>query len=144
MAKRRPLAVKDWLDDCGGWRPQRDVDELRRGLEAGLLNEQDEYGMTALHLAVSSGWLEGIEELLRAGADTELRYFRTGEAPLLTPASDLGTPNGDRLNSEGMVAALIAAGANPDAANHFGFTPRKSALIRGAKSFAKIPKRPVE
>jgi ankyrin repeat protein len=59
---------------------------LRRGIEAGLLNEQDEYGMTALHLAVSSGWLEGIEELLRAGADIESRYFRTGETPLLEEA----------------------------------------------------------
>jgi hypothetical protein len=34
--------------------------------------------MTALHLAESSGWMEGIEELLRTNANTELRIFRTG------------------------------------------------------------------
>ena len=101
MAKRKTPSSRNWFDNCGGWRPQHDLDELRRGIEAGKLNEQDEYGMTALHLAVSSGWLEGIEELLRAGADTELRYFRTGETPLLTAASDLGTANGERLNSKG-------------------------------------------
>jgi hypothetical protein len=119
---------------------------LRRGIAAGLLDEQDEYGMTALHLAVSSGWLEGIEELLRAGADTESRYLRTGETPLLTAASDLGTANGERLNSKAMVAALLAAGANPDAANHFGLTPRKLALARfpGGKLFADVPEKPAQ
>jgi hypothetical protein len=136
--------LREWFDNCGGWRPQHHVEELRRGIEAGLLNEQDEYGMTALHLAVSSGWLEGIEELLRAGADTESRYFRTGETPLLSAASDLGTANGERLNSKGMVAALTAAGANPDAANHFGQTPRKLARFHGWKVFDNIPEKPVQ
>ncbi|HUG92934.1 MAG TPA: hypothetical protein VML55_18980, partial [Planctomycetaceae bacterium] len=97
-------------------------------------------------LAVSSGWLEGIEELLRAGADTESRYFRTGETPLLTVASDVGTANGERLNSNAMVAALIAAGADPDAANHFGLTPRKLVLARfpGSRLFADIPEKSVK
>jgi len=146
VAKRLTPHSRDWFDNCGGWRPRHDLDELRRGIEAGLLNEQDEYGMTALHLAVSSGWLEGIEELLHAGADPESRYFRTGETPLLTAASDLGTANGERLNSKAMVAALTAAGANPDAANHSGLTPRKLALARfpGWKLFADIPEKPVQ
>jgi Ankyrin repeats (3 copies) len=146
VAKRLSPSSRDWFDNCGGWRPRHDLDELRRGIEAGLLNEQDEYGMTALHLAVSSGWLEAIEELLRAGADTESRYFRTGETPLLTAASDLGTANGERLNSKAMVAVLIAAGANPDAANFFGLTPRKLALARfpGWTLFADISVKPVQ
>src|SRR5262249_32663537 len=105
---------------------------------------QDEYGMTALHLAVSSGWLEGIEELLRAGADTESRYFRTGETALLTAANDLGTANGERLNSKAMVELLITDAANPDAANHFGLTPRKAAEVRGVKLFAALPEKPVQ
>jgi hypothetical protein len=134
---------RNWFRNCGGWRPRHDLDELRRGIGAGLLNEQDEYGLTALHLAVTSGWLEGIEELLRAGADAESRYFRTGETPLLSAASDLGTATGERLNSKAMVAALIAAGANPDAANHFGQTPRKLARSFGWKLFANIPGKPV-
>lgn len=144
MAKRKAPSLREWFDNCGGWSSRHDLDELRRGIEAGLLNEQNEYGMTALHLAVSSGWLEGIAKLLRAGADPELRYFRTGETPLLTAANDLNTGNGERLNSKTMVALLLAAEANPDAANHFGMTPRKSAQIRGSKSFTKIPKRAVE
>lgn len=144
MTKRKGPSPREWFDNCGGWSARHDLDELRRGIEAGLLNEQDEYGMTALHLAVSSGWLEGIDELLRAGADTETRYFRTGETPLLSAANDLGTANGERLNSKAMVAALVAAGANPDAANHFGLTPRKSARLRGGKSFADIPEKPTE
>jgi len=84
VTKGKTLSLREWFDNCRGWRPRHDVDELRLGIETGLLNEQDEYGMTALHLAVSSGRLEGIKELLRAGADTESRYFRTGETPLLT------------------------------------------------------------
>lgn len=144
MANLKAPAPREWFDNCGGWRPRHDLDELRRGIESGMLNEQNADGLTALHLAVSSGWLEGIEELLHAGADTELRHFRTGATPLLTAANDLGTANGDRLNSKGMVAALIAAGANPDAANHFGLTPRKSAQVRGATSFADIPEKPAQ
>jgi len=144
VANRKASLLKEWFDNCGGWRPRHDLDELRRGIDVGLLNEQDEYGMTALHLAVSSGWLEGIVELLRAGADTESRYFRTGEAPLLTAASDLGTANGERLNSKELVAALIAAGANPDAANHFGKTPRMLARFHGWKVFDYIPEKPAQ
>lgn len=144
MAKPKAPTFREWFDNCGGWSSRHDIDELRRGIEAGLLDEQDEYGMTALHLAVSSGWLDGIEELLRAGASPELRYFRTGETALLTAANDLGTGNGERLNSKAMVTALISAGANPDAANYLGITPRRSAQIRGATSFSDIPERPVE
>ena len=100
MAKRKAPSLRDWFDNCGGWRPRHDLDELRRGSEAGMLNEQNEYGMTALHLAAASGWVEGVGELLWAGADTESRYFRTGETPLLGAASHLGTANGERLNSK--------------------------------------------
>lgn len=38
--------------------------------------------MTALSLAVASGWQERVEDLLQACADTELHYFRTGETAL--------------------------------------------------------------
>ena len=82
MAKRKSPSLREWFDNCGGWRPRHDLDTLRRGINVGLVNEQDEYGMTALSLAVMSGWKAGVEELLQAGADTELRYFRTGETAL--------------------------------------------------------------
>ena len=144
MARQKKLSLREWFDNCGGWSARHNLDELRRGIKAGLLNEQDEYGMTALHLAVSSGWLEGIDELLRARANTELRHFHSGDTPLLTAANDLGTGNGERLNSNAMVAALIAAEANPDAANHFGITPRRAAQTRGATTFANIQEKPVQ
>ena len=64
----KPKCLHEWFENCGGWAPRHDLDELRQGIEAGMLNEQDEYGMTALSLAVMSGWEEGVAELLRAGA----------------------------------------------------------------------------
>src|SRR5262245_66534562 len=101
MAKQKVPSLADWFDNCGGWRPWHDLDELRRGIKAGMLNEQDEYGMTALSLAVMSGWKEGVEELLRAGADTEQRYFRTGETALYMAVQQ---------GNEPIIRALVAAG----------------------------------
>lgn len=137
---------RGWFANCGGWFPRRDLGELRCGIAAGLLDERDEYGMTALHLAVASGWREGVEELLGAGADTETRHFRTGETPLKAATNDLGTGNGERLNSAALVALLVAAGANPDAANHFGMTPRRLAAGRfpDGGPFASVPEGAVQ
>jgi hypothetical protein len=124
--------LADWFDNCGGWRPRLDLGELWRGIEAGRLNEQDEYGMTALSLAVMSGWKEGVEALLRAGADTELRYFRTGETALMMAVQNRKEP---------ILAALVAAGANPDAPNHFGLTPRAWVSHDARTCFDHIPPR---
>lgn len=131
MAKRKSL--QDWFENCGGFSPRHDLDELRQGIEAGLLNEQDEYGMTALSLAVMSGWEEGVAELLRAGADTELRYFRTGETALYMAVQERKAP---------IIAALVAGGANPDAPNHWGLTPRAWASHSGATYFDRVPTKP--
>jgi hypothetical protein len=132
MAKRKAPSRQVWFGNAGGWSPRLDLDLLRRGIEAGLLEEQDEYGMAALSLAVMSDWKEGIEELLRAGADTELRYFRTGETALYMAVQEVNEP---------IIAALVAAGANPDAPNYWGLTPRAWAFRAGATSFADIPVR---
>lgn len=132
MAKRKAPFPKEWFDNCGGWRPRHDLDALRRGIEAGMLNEQDEYGMTALSLAVMSDWKEVVEELLRAGADTEPRYFRTGETALYMMVQQRNEP---------IVAALVAAGANPDAPNYWGLTPRAWASRTGSTCFDRIPHR---
>jgi len=104
-----------WFENAGGWSPRHDLEELRAGIAVGLLNQQDEYGMTALSLAVFTAWKEGVEELLRAGAGTELRYFRTGETALYVAVLN---------KKESIVDLLIKGGANPDAANHWGITPR--------------------
>ncbi len=130
MAKQKPPSLKEWFDNCGGWRPRYDLAELRRGIEAGMLNEQDDYGMTALSLAVMSGWKEGVEDLLRAGADTELRYFRTGETALYMAVQERKEP---------IIAALVAAGANPDAPNYWGLTPRTWASHWASTCFDHVP-----
>jgi Ankyrin repeats (3 copies) len=136
MAKRtaKKLTLEKWFSSCGGFDPP-DIDTLRAGIKAGFLNEQDEYGMTALHLAAADGWLEGVEELLRAGADTETRYYRTGETALLTALQN---------NHETVVAVLVAGGANPDAGNHFGLTPREWRRLSHPKPFAQIRKKRVQ
>ena len=125
--------TKQWFENAGGWRPRHDLGELRRGIEGGLLDLQDEHGMTALSLAVISDWMEGVAELLRAGADTELRYFRTGETALYSAVQ--------QRKSEAIIVALIAAGANPDAPNYWGVSPRFWATQFGATYFDPLPRR---
>ncbi len=122
----------EWFTNCGGWSASRDLHVLRRGIAEGLLNEQDEYGMTALSLAVMSGWTEGVDELLRAGADTELRYFRTGETALYMAVQQ---------KNEQMIGALISAGANPDSPNYWGITPRAWTIRVGSTYFDRLPVR---
>jgi Ankyrin repeats (3 copies) len=134
VAKRKAPFPRKWFDNCGGWRPRHDLDELRRGIENGMLNEQDEYGMTALSLAVMSDWKEGVEELLQAGADTELRYFRTGETALYMAVQQ---------RNESIIAALVAAGANPDAPNYWGMTPRAWSSRAASAYFDQVPTREV-
>jgi ankyrin repeat protein len=125
------MRVDDWFSNCGGWRPAHSLDELRAGIDAGLLDVQDEYGMTALSLAVMSAWKEGVDALLAAGADTELRYHRTGQTALHMAVCERNEP---------IIQALVQGGANPDAANHWGITPRKS---RPA-SFERVPARQID
>ena len=136
MARSRKPVPRQWFDNCGGWQPQHDLAVLRRGIVDGLLNVQNEYGSTALSLAVGSDWLDGVRELLDAQADTELRYFRTGETPLYGAMV---------AGNERMVLALVEAGANPDAGNHFGITPRQWVERRKMPDpFAGIPVGPVQ
>lgn len=132
MAKQKPRFLNEWFTNCGGWEPHHNLEVLREGITAGMLNEQDEYGMTALSLAVMSGWKEGVAELLRAGADTELRYFRTGETALYMAVQQ---------RNEAIIAALVAAGANPDAPNHWGITARAWTSRSGATWFDHIPEK---
>jgi hypothetical protein len=120
-----------WFENCGGWFPRLILPELRAGIAAGFLNDQDESGMTALHLAVASGWEQGVAELLRAGADTELRHFRTGATALYTAVQQ---------KNKVIIEALLAAGANPDAGNYWGVTPR----IFSRSWFAGIRSRKIE
>lgn len=108
--------AQSWFDNCGGWFPNHNLDELQAGIAQGWLNEQDKYVLTGLCLAASSGWKEGVAELIKAGADTELRDFRTGETALYIAVI---------AREEPTVTTLLESGANPEAANHWGITPRQ-------------------
>jgi Ankyrin repeats (3 copies) len=132
LAKQKSPSLKEWFNNCGAWHSHHDVDALRQGIEGGLLNEQDEYGMTALSSAVMSAWKEGVEVLLRAGADTELRYFRTGETALYMAVQQ---------RNEAIVDALVAAAANPDAPNYWGLTARIWASRSGSTCFDQVPQK---
>jgi hypothetical protein len=111
------------------------LDRLKAGAAAGFLDLQDEWGMTALHLAVMSHWLDGVNVLLAARADCELRYYRTGETALTSAV---------REKDESIVRALLDAGANPDAGNYWGRTPRQMADATSLEAlFATVPERPV-
>ncbi|MFO0935712.1 MAG: ankyrin repeat domain-containing protein [Gemmataceae bacterium] len=130
MPKQNALSPKVWFENCGGWNPTHDMDILRRGVRQGMLDEQDEYGMTALSLGVMSDWYQGVEELLQSGANTELRYFRTGETALYMAVQQ---------RNERIVAALVATGANPDAPNYWGLTARNWATRSGSTCFDQVP-----
>src|SRR5262245_58059316 len=130
MAKKKALSPKEWFNNCGGWQPCHDIETLRRGVSEGLLNEQDEYGMTALSSAVMSDWVEGVEELLQAGVDTELRYYQTGATALYMAVQQ---------GKEPIVTLLVAAGANPDAPNYWGLTARSWATRRASTCFDQVP-----
>ncbi len=126
-----PLLTR-WFRNCGGFDPALNLDILREGIAAGMIDEQDEYGMTALALSVMSGWKAGVDELLKAKADTELRYFRTGETALHMAVHE---------RNEAIVSALIAAGADPDAPNYCGLTPRAWTSLTGSTYFDQLPER---
>lgn len=97
---------------------RRDVEQVRRLVTPALIDAQDPWGMTALHLAVSSSWYEAINFLIDERADLSLRYHRTGDTPLHTAVVN---------RSERIVRRLLGAGADPDAANYNGVTPRSAA-----------------
>lgn len=118
MANRELPSQREWFRNCGSWGARHIIERLKLGIDAGLIDDQDEYGMTALSLSVMSGWKEGIDELLRAGADTELRYYRTGDTALKMAVDE---------RSEPIIEQLLSAGANPDAPNFWGHTPRAAA-----------------
>jgi hypothetical protein len=110
------MNYKFWFENCGSFKPTRDLEVIRNGVKRGLTNIRDEYGCTALMLCVYSKWYAGAEKLLKAGADTEVRYLRTGCTAIYDAALS---------KDKQMVKLLLDGGANPDAPNYWGVTPRR-------------------
>ncbi len=110
--------TRAWFELFNAGDQRRDLEQVRTLASPTLIDVQDQWGMTALHLAVSSNWHEAISFLVDEHADLSLRYHRTGETPLHTAVVN---------RSERIVRRLLRAGANPDAANYSGLTPRSAA-----------------
>jgi hypothetical protein len=126
---------KEWFSIFDMYGGTRDLARLREGMTGPFRDAQDEWGMTGLHLCVSMGWLEGVRELIKAGANTELRYYMTGTTALYTAVV--------LEKNEAIVRALLEGGANPDAANYYGKTPREWSSKYGLEAlFAGLPETP--
>jgi hypothetical protein len=127
---------ESWFSLFDALPEDRDLDRVRAvAAVPGILDLQDEWGMTALHVAVATNWPEAVELLLSLGADTEPRYHRTGETALSSAVRQRQIP---------LVRALLAAGANPDAAPYGGLSARDAAARVGlADLFVGIPERDV-
>ena len=112
-------------------------------LHAGLyINQQDDQGETALHLAARFGHTECAEMLLRgtacSKADTEKTETTFGWTPLHVACVD------GHLD---IVKCLISAKAKLDALDNSGWTPREHAALRGhidiAEAIASVTSIPV-
>jgi ankyrin repeat protein len=93
---------------------------LARGADPG---EPDAAEFTPLHFAAQEQHPEVVALLLEAGADVQARD-RWGNTPLWRAVF---TAHGDASTS----STLLAAGADPDAANNTGISPRRLAERMG-------------
>jgi ankyrin repeat protein len=99
-------------------------EELRRELRLrGGVNAMDAHGFTALDWAARTGQTESIRELVREGADPDLRdQGPNGWTPL---------HHAVHKGQLGAVRALIAAGAHPNGRSDNGLTPLMLASAQG-------------
>jgi ankyrin repeat protein len=91
------------------------------------VHERSHTGFTPLLFAARAGDLETVRVLLAAGADIDESVPRVGTALVLASASMVGTTTGMRMvvtpsGHESLAMFLLAAGANPNAADDAGRT----------------------
>lgn len=86
-------------------------------------NARDKHGVTPIQVAASLGFIDGVEELIKAGARID-EASDTGETPLINAVHRRDVP---------MVRLLLESGANPDRSDNSGRTARDYAeLMRGS------------
>lgn len=95
----------------------QNVEAVRLIIEAGCnLDAQDRFGYTALHFAAEGQLHKIVQELLHAGAQSDLED-QNGNTPL---SNAVFTSRG---RGEAILA-LLHSGANPDKMNKSGISPR--------------------
>jgi hypothetical protein len=85
-------------------------------------------GDTALHVAAAAYRHEIARKLINAGANVRARNRRGAEPLHYAADGGPGSPSWDPEAQAATVAALIAAGADPDAADNSGVTPLHRAV----------------
>ena len=119
-----------WFRLFDAFSTARDLAGLRAQISPAVIDLQDEWGMAAVHSTVMMDWPAGLDAVLAGKPDLSLHYFRTGANALHMAVME---------KRPSMVAALVAAGANPDLGNYGGVTPR----MQAPELFATVPARDV-
>lgn len=86
-------------------------------------NIHDKQGVTPLAIASSLGFVEGVEELLKAGAQVD-EASDTGETPLIAAI---------HRRDVAMIRVLLANGANPERSDNSGRTAHDYAVLVGGR-----------
>lgn len=92
------------------------------------VNYTNEFGETALHIAVRDNRVSLVSLLLQNNADTEIREATFGWTPLFLSAVD---------GLIGIADELLSHGALANIADHSGWSPREHAALRGHLKLAK-------
>jgi ankyrin repeat protein len=101
------------------------LDDLRRTVDADTVNWYAYDGWTALHLAAFFGHLDAANLLIESGADVRaVSRNSLTNTPLHAAVAGRHTE---------VATALLARGANPDALDAGGYTPRAIAAQNGLK-----------
>jgi len=114
---------------------QGDLAQLREQLEAGVdPNVCNRAGVSAIGIAASRGWAEGVAILLEAGVDPSQQIRNSEPGAHQGPLLNFPAANG----SIETVRLLVEAGAALDDADPTGITPLVAAAYMGHESIVRL------
>lgn len=97
---------------------------LQRGADPNIRNKR---GVAPLQLAISIGFIEGAEELIKGGASVNISD-QTGETPLIAAVHARNVP---------MVRMLLSKGADPDRNDNSGRSARDYMMVQAGNALMK-------